>query len=77
MDWVDDGIVATAAGTLVLAVATLCPVRRLTGRPVAERAPAGRDPASAGALPSPGPEQKIGFADNRWIKWPAARRPPT
>ena len=71
MDWATTASLATAAGTLVLAVATFVSVRSANrAARVAERT------LLAGIRPllvpsrAQDPEQKIGFADNRWIKVP-------
>ena len=69
MDWATAASLATAAGTLVLAVATFVSVRSANrAARVAERT------LLAGIAPllvpsrAQDPEQKIGFADNRWIR---------
>jgi len=71
MDWATAASLATAAGTLVLAVATFVSVRSANrAARVAERTLlAGIRPL---IVPSrlQDPEQKIGFADNRWFKVP-------
>ena len=70
-DWVTISALATAGGTLVLAVATFSSVRSSNrSARVAERAlMAGLRPV---LMPShlTDPEQKVGFADNRWLKVP-------
>ena len=70
-DWVTVSALATAGGTLVLAVATFSSVRSSNrSARVAERAlMAGLRPV---LMPShlTDPEQKVGFADNRWLKVP-------
>jgi hypothetical protein len=70
-DWVTISALATAGGTLVLAVATFSSVRSSNrSARVAERAlMAGLRPV---LMPSHlnDPEVKVGFADNRWMKVP-------
>ena len=74
MDWATTASLATAAGTLVLAVATFVSVRSANrAAQVAERTLlAGIRPL---LVPSTAqdPEQKIGFADNRWIRVPGGQ----
>jgi hypothetical protein len=74
MDWATTASLATAAGTLVLAVATFVSVRSANrAARVAERTLlAGIRPV---LVPSrqQDPEQKIGFMDNRWIKVPGGQ----
>jgi hypothetical protein len=74
MDWATGASLATAVGTLVLAVATFVSVRSANrAARVAERA------LLAGLRPllmpsrSGDPEQKIGFQDNVWIKVPGGQ----
>jgi hypothetical protein len=74
MDWATTASLATAAGTLVLAVATFVSVRSANrAARVAERT------LLAGIRPllvpsrAQDPEQKIGFADNRWIRVPGGQ----
>jgi hypothetical protein len=71
MDWATAASLATAVGTLVLAVATFVSVRSANrAARVAERTlMAGIRPL---LVPSrlQDPEQKIGFADNRWFRVP-------
>ena len=74
MDWATTASLATAAGTLVLAVATFVSVRSANrAARVAERTLlAGIRPL---LVPSrmEDPEQKIGFQDNRWIRVPGGQ----
>jgi hypothetical protein len=74
MDWATTASLATAAGTLVLAVATFVSVRSANrAARVAERTLlAGIRPL---LVPSrlEDPEQKIGFADGRWVRVPGGR----
>src|SRR5438874_798182 len=74
MDWSTAASLATAAGTLVLAVATFVSVRSANrAARVAERT------LLAGIRPllvpsrSEDPEQKVGFADNRWVRVPGGQ----
>ena len=74
MDWSTAASLATAAGTLVLAVATFVSVRSANrAARVAERT------LLAGIRPllvpsrAQDPEQKIGFADDRWVKVPGGQ----
>jgi hypothetical protein len=69
MDWATAASLATAVGTLVLAVATFVSVRSANrAARVAERALlAGIRPLLIPSRPED-PEQKIGFADNRWVR---------
>ena len=71
MDWSTAASLATAAGTLVLAVATFVSVRSANrAARVAERTlMAGIRPLLVPSRPQD-PEQKIGFQDDRWIKVP-------
>jgi len=74
MDWATWASLATAAGTLVLAIATFVSVRSANrAARVAERTLlAGIRPLLVPSRPQD-PEQKIGFADNRWIKVPGGQ----
>src|ERR1044072_2773143 len=74
MDWATAASLATAAGTLVLAVATFVSVRSANrAARVAEGALlAGIRPLLVPSRPQD-PEQKIGFLDNRWIKVPGGQ----
>ncbi len=74
MDWATTASLATAAGTLVLAVATFVSVRSANrAARVAERTLlAGIRPVLVPSRPQD-PEQKIGFMDNRWIKVPGGQ----
>ena len=74
MDWATAASLATAAGTLVLAVATFVSVRSANrAARVAERTLlAGIRPLLVPSRPQD-PEQKIGFLDNRWIKVPGGQ----
>src|SRR3954454_2515321 len=74
MDWATTASLATAAGTLVLAVATFVSVRSANrAARVAERTlMAGIRPLLVPSRPQD-PEQKIGFMDNRWIKVPGGQ----
>src|SRR5581483_8289940 len=69
MDWATVASLATAAGTLVLAVATFVSVRSANraARTAERTLLAGIRPL---LVPSRAqdPEQKIGFVDNRWIR---------
>jgi hypothetical protein len=71
MDWATAASMATAVGTLVLAIATFVSVRSANrAARVAERTLlAGIRPLM---VPSrrQDPEQKVGFADNRWVHVP-------
>lgn len=74
MDWATAASLATAVGTLVLAVATFVSVRSANrAARVAERA------LLVGIRPllvpsrAEDPEQKIGFADNRWVRVPGGQ----
>ncbi len=74
MDWATAASLATAVGTLVLAVATFVSVRSANrAARVAERT------LLAGIRPllvpsrAQDPEQKVGFADNRWVKVPGGQ----
>jgi hypothetical protein len=74
MDWATSASLATAAGTLVLAIATFVSVRSANrAARVAERA------LLAGIRPllvpsrSEDPEQKIGFQDDVWIRVPGGQ----
>ena len=71
MDWVTISALATAAGTLVLAVATFASVRSANrAARVAERALfAGLRPL---VIPSrlDDPEVKVGFSDQKWLRVP-------
>ena len=74
MDWTTAASLATAVGTLVLAVATFVSVRSANrAARVAERALlAGIRPLLVPSRPQDA-EQKIGFADNRWIRVPGGQ----
>ena len=74
MDWATAASLATAAGTLVLAVATFVSVRSANrAARVAERTLlAGIRPLLVPSRPED-PEQKIGFQDNRWIRVPGGQ----
>ena len=74
MDWSTAASLATAAGTLVLAVATFVSVRSANrAARVAERTLlAGIRPLLVPSRPED-PEQKIGFQDNRWIRVPGGQ----
>jgi hypothetical protein len=69
MDWATAASMATAAGTLVLALATFVSVRSANrAARVAERTLlAGIRPLLMPSRPQD-PEQKVGFADNRWVR---------
>jgi len=69
MDWTTVASLATAVGTLVLAAATFVSVRSANrAARVAERTLlAGIRPLLVPSRPED-PEQKIGFADNRWVR---------
>src|SRR2546423_14994866 len=69
MDWATTASLATAFGTLVLAIATFVAVRSANrAARVAERTLlAGIRPLLVPSRPQD-PEQKIGFADNRWLR---------
>jgi hypothetical protein len=74
MDWATTASLATAAGTLVLAAATFVSVRSANrAARVAERTLlAGIRPLLVPSRPGD-PDQKIGFADNRWIRVPGGQ----
>jgi hypothetical protein len=74
MDWATAASLATAAGTLVLAVATFVSVRSANrAARVAERTLlAGIRPLLVPSRPEDA-EQKIGFADNRWVRVPGGQ----
>jgi hypothetical protein len=74
MDWATTASLATAAGTLVLAVATFVSVRSANrAARVAERTLlAGIRPLMVPSRPQD-PEQKVGFADNRWVRVPGGQ----
>jgi hypothetical protein len=74
MDWATAASLATAAGTLVLAVATFVSVRSANrAARVAERTLlAGIRPLLVPSRPQD-PEQKIGFADHRWVRVPGGQ----
>ena len=74
MDWATWASLATAAGTLVLAVATFVSVRSANrAARVAERTLlAGIRPLLVPSRPED-PEQKIGFQDNVWVRVPGGQ----
>jgi hypothetical protein len=74
MDWATAASLATAVGTLVLAVATFVSVRSANrAARVAERTLlAGIRPLLVPSRPQD-PEQKIGFADDRWVRVPGGQ----
>src|SRR5690349_14303046 len=72
-DWVAISGLATAGGTLVLALATFGSVRsgNRTARAAEESLLASVRPLLMPSRPED-PEQKVGFADNHWLKVPGA-----
>jgi hypothetical protein len=74
MDWATAASLATAAGTLILALATFVSVRSANrAARVAERTLlAGIRPLMVPSR-AQDPEQKIGFADNRWVRVPGGQ----
>ncbi|HEY0397868.1 MAG TPA: hypothetical protein VGF00_05745, partial [Acidimicrobiia bacterium] len=74
MDWATVASMATAVGTLVLALATFVSVRSANrAARVAERTLlAGIRPLLMPSRPQD-PEQKVGFADNRWVRVPGGQ----
>jgi hypothetical protein len=74
MNWATAASLATAAGTLVLAVATFVSVRSANraARTAERTLLAGIRPLLVPSRPQD-PEQKIGFMDDRWIKVPGGQ----
>jgi hypothetical protein len=71
-DWVTISALATAAGTLVLAIATFASVRSANrAARVAEQALLlGLRPLLVTSRFGVDPEQKVGFVDGKWVKLP-------
>ena len=71
-DWVTISALATAAGTLILAVATFASVRSANrAARVAEQALLlGLRPLLVTSRFGADPEQKVGFVDGKWVKLP-------
>jgi len=74
MNWATAASLATAAGTLVLAIATFVSVRSANraARTAERTLLAGIRPLLVPSRPQD-PEQKIGFMDDRWIKVPGGQ----
>jgi hypothetical protein len=72
-DWVTISALATAAGTLILAIATFASVRSANraARVAEQSLLLGLRPLLVTSRFGADPEQKVGFVDGKWVKLPA------